>query len=78
MKWERFERIRAMLRKSGAGYWGKSLEELLAGISAKYKGLVSISWLDVHRLYDFRNRGNLRFRLFPWRKGIAPSENTKL
>jgi hypothetical protein len=34
--------------------WERSLEEMLAGISAKYKQLVGIGWLNVHRLFDLR------------------------
>ena len=70
MEWERIKGKWEILRESALRSWGKSLEELLAGMSAKYKGLTGISWLNVHRLYDFRRWRFVRFRLFLWRKNV--------
>lgn len=47
---------------------GKTFDELIFGNPAKYKELLGISWLNVHRLYDFRSWRFVRFRLFQWRK----------
>ncbi len=70
MEWKRIKKEWELLGASIAGFWGKSLEELLAGMSAKYKGLTGISWLNVHRLYDFRRFRLVRFKLFQWRKKV--------
>ena len=78
MKSELFKKGRPLLWENGTGRWGKSLEELLAGISAKYKGLVAISWLNAHRLYDFQRWRYLRLRLFLWIKGMAASRQLNL
>ncbi len=43
--------------------WEKSLEEMLAGISAKYKELVGIGWLNAHRLFDSRRWREFLVRL---------------
>ncbi|OYV87575.1 MAG: hypothetical protein B7Z63_02150 [Ignavibacteriae bacterium 37-53-5] len=47
---------------------GKTLDELISGIAAKYKELLGIAWLNIHRLYDSRRWRWLRLRLFTWRK----------
>lgn len=49
--------------------WGKSLEEVLSGISAKYKELVGIPWLNAHRLFDLRRWRKLRNRMPHWIPG---------
>lgn len=70
------KRIGRLLRKLWSGsvsYWGKSLGELVDGISAKYKGLTAINWLNVHRLYDSLAWRYLRFRMFLLRNGLAKS-----
>ncbi len=51
--------------------WGKSLDELISGVAAKYKQLIGIAWLNVHRLYDQRGWQYLRLRLFLFRRGIT-------
>ena len=78
MKWELFKKGQPLLRDCSMRRWVKSLEELLAGISAKYKGLAAISWLNVHRLYDFRRLQYLRLRLFRWSKAMAASRHKNL
>jgi len=70
MEWKQSKRELKLLWKSVSAYWGKSLEELMVGTSAKYKGLTGISWLNVHRLFDFRVWRFVRFRLFQWRKDV--------
>ena len=44
-------------------YWNNLLEELLVGISAEYKGLVGIKWLNAFRFYDSRRRRSHRLTL---------------
>jgi hypothetical protein len=50
--------------------WGKTLDELILGNRPVYKELVGISWLNVHRFYDFRGWRFIRFKFFVWRKNI--------
>jgi hypothetical protein len=59
-----------LLLDSAMAHWGRSVNDLLAAASAKYKGLTAISWLNIHRLYDFRRWQFVRFRLFLWRKDV--------
>lgn len=64
MNWER-------IKVKWKRLWGKSLDELISGNPAKYKELVGVSWLNIHRLYDFRRWRFLRFRFYLWRKERA-------
>lgn len=78
MEWERLKGEWKLLWKSVVDDWAKSLNELLAGISAKYKALTGISWMNVHRLYDSRRWCYMRFRLSVLRKGISASRRRSL
>ena len=57
MKWKLISGERKQLR-------GKTLDELILGTAAKYKELLGIAWLIIHRLFDFRGWRWLRLRLF--------------
>ena len=49
----------------------RSLDEIILGNAAKYKQPLGISWLNIHRLFDFRRWRYLRMKLFLLGKGIT-------
>ncbi len=66
-----------MLRKRLKRIWNwlrrESLDELIFGNQAKHKQPIGISWLSVHRLFDYRWLRRIRVRLYLWRKEKALS-----
>lgn len=56
----------------------ESLDELIFGNEARHKQSTGISWLNVHRLFDFRWWRRLRFRMYLWRKERALSGRKNL
>ena len=55
--------------------WNNCLEELPVEISARYKGLVGITWLKILGLYDSRGRG---FHRLTFLNGDKKSSSTKV
>ena len=53
VEWKQIKIELKLLWKSGLGYQGTSLDEIISGNRAKYKNIVAISWLNIHRLFDF-------------------------
>ena len=66
VKTEHIKEDRRQLRR-------KSLDELISGNEAKYKQPLGISWLNIHRLFDFRRWRFFRFKLFLLVRGIKAS-----
>ncbi len=58
------EMIQEKLKRIWSWFWRESLEDLIFGNQAKHKQPVGISWLDVHRLFDYRWWRHLRFRMY--------------
>ncbi len=58
--------------------WRKSPDELISGNAPKYKEPTGITWLNVHRLFDFRRWRNPRFTLFLRRRGITAAGRVNL